>query len=82
MAHKNKVLKSINWNDEGRCVDIFTRPDGSFGFEEFRRDLEDGRGWFPIGFHAERVFEKPQAAFDAALESVPWLSDVSPTFDG
>lgn len=81
MAHKNKVLKSINWHDEGRCVDIFVRPDGSFGFEEFRRDLEDGRGWFPIGFHGERVFEKSEGAFDAALVSVPWLSDVSPTFD-
>ena len=75
-------MKSINWHDEGRCVDIFERPDGSFGFEEFRRDLEDGRGWFPIGFHSARVFETPENAFDAALDSVPWLSDVASTLDG
>ena len=80
MAHKNKVLKSFNWGDEGRCVDIFVRPDSSFGFEEYRRDLEDGRGWFPIGFHSERVFGDPEDAFDAALESVSWLHDVSPAF--
>jgi len=27
-----------------RCVDVFARPDGTFGFEEFRRDPED-MGW-------------------------------------
>ncbi|HEY2564091.1 MAG TPA: hypothetical protein VGI44_10300, partial [Acidimicrobiales bacterium] len=30
-----------------RCVDIFSRPDGTFGFEEFRRDPEDMGGMDP-----------------------------------
>ena len=49
MAHVNRVLRSINDEDASRCVDIFLRPDGSIGFEEYRRDVEDGRGWFPVG---------------------------------
>jgi hypothetical protein len=35
------VLASWQSSDRFRCVDIFRRPDGSYGFEEFRRDPED-----------------------------------------
>lgn len=74
MAHENKVLRSINADDrEALCVDIFRRPDGSYGFEEFRREPEDGRGWYPIGFHAERRFETEAEAMAAACTSVSWL---------
>jgi hypothetical protein len=62
--------------DGGRCVDIFTRPDGTFGFEEFRRDIEDALGWFPIGCHSGQVFPSTDAALEQALKSVPWLADV------
>ena len=78
MAHKNKVLQSINLDGEGQCVDIFQRPDGSFGFEEFRRDVEDGRGWFPIGFYSERHFPDEAAALASALETVSWLKNALP----
>ncbi|ERF86300.1 hypothetical protein JQ559_06775 [Bradyrhizobium viridifuturi] len=73
MAHVNRVLRSINDEDAARCVDIFLRPDGTLGFEEYRRDVEDGRGWFPIGGHASRVFPEESAALAAALADVPWL---------
>ncbi len=76
MAHENKVVESLETPDGGRCVDIFGRPDGTFGFEEFRRDIEDARGWFPIGHHGGRVFPSADAAHDQALKSVPWLADV------
>ena len=56
MPHVNKVLRSMNDPGAARCVDIYRRPDGTIGFEEFRRDVEDGRGWFPIGGHSNRVF--------------------------
>jgi len=36
-----KVLASPSTPAVDRCVDIFSRPDGTFGFEEFRRDPED-----------------------------------------
>ncbi len=75
MAHENKALRSIETPDGGRCVDVFVRPDATFGFEEFRRDSEDARGWFPIGGHGARIFATEDAAFKEALIKVPWLQD-------
>ncbi len=75
MAGKNTVLRSINTSDESRCVDIFRRPDGSCGFEEFRRDVEDLGGWFPIGFFGDRVFDSEAAALREARRQIPWLTD-------
>ncbi len=77
MAHVNTVLKSVNTPDGGRCVDIFLRPDGTFGFEEFRRDVEDPSGWFPIGEHKEKSFDSEQGAFDQAEASVSWFGDAA-----
>jgi len=71
----NKVTVSIETPGGDRCVDIFHRPDGSWGFEEYRRDTEDGTGWFKIGFHGEKWFETQKEAKQAALDCVTWLSD-------
>ncbi|MBV9456089.1 MAG: hypothetical protein JO141_01040 [Bradyrhizobium sp.] len=73
MAHLNRVLRSVNNDDASRCVDIFLRPEGTIGFEEYRRDVEDGRGWFPVGGYANRMFNDEGAAFAAAAAEVPWL---------
>jgi hypothetical protein len=73
MAHANRVLRSIETDDGGRCVDIFARPDGTFGFEEYRRDIEDGRGWFAIGFHATGQYETANDALQEALSRIAWL---------
>ena len=35
------VFISIENFEHNRCVDLFSRLDGSYGFEEFRRDVED-----------------------------------------
>ena len=66
MAHVNKVIRSINNEDVSLCVDIFRRPDNTFGFEEYRREIEDNRGWFPIGGHSSYVFDSDIAALRAA----------------
>ena len=76
MRAKNLVVKSINAAGEDRCVDLFRRPDGTFGFEEYRRDVEDQRGWFAIGFFAERTFDTDTAALAAAVAAVSWLGEV------
>ena len=73
---KNRVLRSIETDDGARCVDVFVRPDGTFGFEECRRDVEDGRGWFPISHTTQRVFATEPAVMRAACETVPWLPGV------
>ncbi|MEE9453803.1 MAG: hypothetical protein V3V13_05395 [Paracoccaceae bacterium] len=76
MAHKNTVIRSINLGGEMLCVDVFQRPDTSYGFDEFRRDIEDNRGWFSIGHHGDRVFETAEAALSAARNTVYWLDGV------
>lgn len=79
-AEKKVVLSSIETPDGGRCVDLFRTPEGGFGFEEFRRDPEDGagegRGWYPIGYHGGGRHPTEAAAMAAARAAVPWLAEV------
>ena len=76
MAHANKVTRSIEAPDGTRCVDLFCRPDATFGFEEYRRDPEDASGWFPIGFHADAAFATETAALAEARRRGAWLARV------
>lgn len=75
MAHTNKVIRSINLEGETICVDVFLRPDGTYGFDEFRRDPEDGRGWYSIGHHSTARFESFDEALAMAKAKVSWLAD-------
>jgi hypothetical protein len=59
-----------------RCVDIFERPDGTFGYEEFRRDPEDMGAWTPVTYYSAQVFPSADDALDAARSSVRWLPTV------
>ena len=74
MSGKNKVLRSINAPGESRCVDVFRRPDGTFGFEEYRRDSEDAGGWFPIGCYGDRTFGSMESVLREARARIPWLN--------
>ena len=65
MPHPHTVLRSVNLPGEHVCVDLFRRPDGTFGFEEYRREPEDGRGWFVIG-HADEVRSLAETYFETA----------------
>jgi hypothetical protein len=67
------VLASYENVDGDRCVDVFIRPDGSFGFEEFRRDPEDMGAWTAIGSLSGRVLSSPSDALAAARGAVTWL---------
>jgi hypothetical protein len=71
-----RVLASPSTPSVDRCVDIFVRPDGTFGFEEFRRDPEDMGTWTPIAYYSAQEFIAQQDAIEAAREVVPWLADV------
>lgn len=70
-----KVLKSIEINTGDYCVDIFVKEDGSFGFEEFRRDSEDMGRWTGINYYSTLSFEDEEQALKEALKRVGWLSD-------
>lgn len=76
MIRDFRVIRSINNEDASHCVDIFQRADGTFGFDEFRRDGEDARGWFPIGVYSSIIFCDPVEAQRLACETIQWLSKV------
>lgn len=71
-----KVLASPSTASVDRCVDVFVRPDGTFGFEEFRRDPEDGGAWTPVAYFSAQEYASEQETLAAARERVPWLGDV------
>ncbi len=73
---KNKVHQSFEAPGGSVCVDVFRRPDGSWGIEEYRRDPEDGHGWYVTGFLAQTRYEDCESALTAAQSLVPWF-DVS-----
>ncbi len=75
MTARPIVLRSIETEDGLKCVDIFQRADGSFGFAEYRRDFEEAGGWRPLGHFGDLVYPDDRAALDAARSHVPWLAE-------
>ncbi len=69
------VFVSIENFEHDRCVDLFSRPDGSYGFEEFRRDVEDRGEWTPVQYYSGAIYATQEAALAAATRSVTWLAD-------
>ena len=67
------VLKSIETDDGHRCVDLFRRPDGTFGYEEFRRDPEDQGEWTPVRFASALKYASLETARAAAAMAVAWM---------
>ena len=70
------VFASIENREHDRCVDFFSRPDASFGFEEFRRDPEDRGTWTPVQHYSGAAFAAADAAYDAAERAVSWLAQL------
>ena len=72
---KSWVVLDSGENDElDRCVDLVLRPDGSFGFEVFRRDVEDAGLWTAVAYHSGAAYASKEAAVAAAVGSVSWLA--------
>ena len=67
------VVGSIENREHDRCVDLFERPDGTFGFEEFRRDVEDQGAWTPMQYYSGTSYPSKDAAMTAASRTVAWL---------
>ncbi len=70
------VFASVENREHDRCVDFFSRPDDTFGFEEFRRDPEDRGNWTPVQYFSGAAFPAADAAYNAAERAVPWLADL------
>jgi len=69
----NKVLTSVENPHGDYCVDVFARENGTFGFEEYRRDPEDGGGWYSLQRYSGRIFNSEKGALAQAKMSVAWL---------
>ena len=68
------VVFSANEDDAAaRCVDVFLRNDGSYGFDEFRRD--DGQGWKPTlpDFYSREKYASAAEARAEARAAIPWF---------
>jgi hypothetical protein len=70
------VLVSHQSVEADRCVDVFRRPDESFGFEEFRRDPEDMGVWTPVSYYSGRSYPTEAEAVAAARQAVIWLDSL------
>lgn len=68
------VVFSANEDDAAaRCVDVFLRNDGSYGFDEFRRG--DGEGWTPTlpDFYSRGKYASAAEARAEARAAIPWF---------
>jgi hypothetical protein len=68
-----RVTASFNNPSGDHCVDIFARDDGTFGFEEYRRDHEDMKGWFALHRYSGLVFATEEDALARAKATVAWM---------
>lgn len=70
----DRVVRSINNDSGNHCVDIFVREDGTYGFEEYRRDHEDLGAWFRLQHFSTQVFASEEEATQRAHATVAWLA--------
>ncbi len=70
----DQVLASFEDADGARCVDVFARADGTFGFEQYRSELDGSSRWQSLNRFSELRFESGEEALSSAKQRVPWLN--------
>lgn len=73
-----KVLASFEDRFRSQCVDVFVRKDGTFGFEQFRRESDGDGTWQSLGKYSQIAFQSGELALSAARQHVAWLENVGP----
>ena len=68
-----KGIKSIHDAEVRHCIDILRLSDGRLTYREFRRDPEDGGGWFLTGDFSHRHFLTEAAVLADAGREIAWL---------
>jgi len=71
------VLHSIQTPTGDYCVDIFVREDGTYGFEEFRRDAEDMGRWVGINYYSSQLLGTELEATDNAKTNIEWFKELA-----
>ena len=72
----NRVVASYENREADHCVDIFVRPDGSHGFEEWRREPEDPGKWYRARYHDAAVYASVLEAIEDARRKVVWFGEL------
>ncbi|HXY99818.1 MAG TPA: hypothetical protein VEI03_07440 [Stellaceae bacterium] len=70
------VVASLEDFDRFRCIDVLQRPDGTFFFNEYRRDPEDAGRWTLIGDYSDRRYSTQDEALAGAESSFGWFAEV------
>jgi hypothetical protein len=75
MSMTADVITTLHNDDAHRCVKIIKRSDGTFAFNEFRRDPEDAGGWTLVRENAGGPYATQAQAVAAARDDIAWLRD-------
>ena len=68
-----KIVKRIESGTGDRAIEIFLRPDGSYGFEEFRF-VQPENAWIPIGPGTVPFHDSAETAEADARGRIDWLA--------
>jgi hypothetical protein len=69
----DETVKTLEHSDGLRRVEIFLRPNGTFGFTELVWDAED-QAWCPFGRYSGASCATADQAESVARGRVAWLS--------
>jgi hypothetical protein len=69
------VVATLHNRDADRCVKIIRQPNGTFGFQEFRREPEDAGRWSLVSDTPAANLATREQALDAACGQVDWLRE-------
>jgi len=70
------VIQSINNDESNLCIDFFTRNNGTFGYEEYRKDPENASSWYKIGYFTYKIFSSKDEAYNDAVKTISWLNKI------
>jgi hypothetical protein len=69
----HETKKTFLNSDGTRKVEVFQRPDNTFGFEELKFWQEE-QAWLPIGKYSIAIIDSLECAIKEAKGRVAWLS--------
>ena len=75
----SNVVTTVHNRDADRCVKVIKCADGTFGFNEFRRDPEDAGGWTLVGENSGATLATESQALAAARASIAWFGGTAPS---
>jgi hypothetical protein len=72
-----QIVKTIRHSQGSRKVEIFRRPGGTFGFEEFKWLPDPENCWVPSGKCSTAVIDTLDNALKEVEGRVPWVTENS-----